>query len=87
MYYVYILKSCTNQHMYIGYTENLRARLSDHNNRKVVSTKANVPYNLVYYEAYRSKSDALKRENRLKRYNQTYTRLKGRISDSLAEQN
>ena len=73
--------------MYIGYTENLRARLSDHNNRKVVSTKANVPYNLVYYEAYRSKSDALKRENRLKRYNQTYTRLKGRISDSLAEQN
>ena len=36
MYYVYILKSDTEDWRYVGYTSDLRARLKDHNNGKVV---------------------------------------------------
>lgn len=86
MYYVYILKSTKNGQLYIGQSSDLKRRLSEHNAGLNVSTKAYVPYELVYYEAYRSNSDAVKRENKLKRFKQSYTRLKERIADSLREQ-
>lgn len=58
MYYVYILKSKIDNELYIGSTNDLKRRLSEHNAGKVMSTKARVPFNLIYYEAFKAESDA-----------------------------
>lgn len=66
-YYTYILKSSkTNKH-YIGYTYNLESRLEKHNSGNSKSTKSGIPWHMVYFEEYDSKSDAIKRENEIKR--------------------
>lgn len=67
MFYVYILKSLQDGKMYIGYTEDLRRRLSEHNKGLSKSTKGRKPFELIYYEAYMSNSEAQTREMRLKR--------------------
>lgn len=68
MFYVYILKSEQNGDLYVGSTTDLRVRFHQHNNRKVTSTKAYVPWRLVYYEAYRDKRDITRRERQLKNH-------------------
>jgi putative endonuclease len=66
MYYVYLLKSGWDGHLYIGYTKDLRKRFQDHQNGKVPSTKSRVPLELVFYESYKSMADAKRREKYLK---------------------
>ena len=66
MYYMYILRSFKNNDVYVGYTGDLKARFKLHNSGKVKSTKSNRPWVLIYYEAYKNKSDATKREIELK---------------------
>lgn len=66
MHYVYILKSEVDGRIYVGFSSDLRARLLRHNSRRVRSTKAYAPWKLIYYEAYRAKGDATKREKQLK---------------------
>lgn len=83
MYYVYILKSKKDKRLYIGYTNNLIERLAMHNAGKVTATKYRIPLGLVYYEAYRSRKDARKRERMLKLYSKAWAQLKRRIRDSI----
>ena len=83
MFYVYILKSKKDGKLYIGYTSNLRIRISQHNKGENKSTAHRRPFFLVYYEAFSIKSDALKREKNLKQFKNSYKKLKDRISDSL----
>jgi putative endonuclease len=52
--------------LYTGYTRNLRKRVSEHNNKKVFSTKGRGPFRLIYYEACIDKDDAKAREVYLK---------------------
>jgi putative endonuclease len=66
MFYVYILKSTINKDLYIGYSEDLKRRLMEHNSGNVRATKPNRPWILIYYEAYKDKRDASKREKHLK---------------------
>lgn len=66
MYYVYVLKSLKNNDLYIGFSANLRQRYKKHNAKRVKSTKGYAPWELVYYEAYRDRKDATKRERQLK---------------------
>lgn len=82
MFYVYVLKSQANGDIYIGYTDNLRRRFKEHNLGKSLSTKVYRPWELVYYEAYRTKSDATKREIRLKMH-AVKKELVSRIIESL----
>ncbi len=65
-YYVYVLKSIKDSKLYIGYTEDLKKRIKEHWGGKVLSTKTRMPVELVFYEAYRNKYDALRREKYLK---------------------
>ncbi len=65
-YYVYVLRSTNKDFMYVGITSDLVKRLGEHNSNKVKSTKADSPYELIFYEAYRDKSDAYRREKYLK---------------------
>ena len=83
MYYIYILKSLKNSSIYTGFTPDLKRRFKLHNTKKVESTKRFAPWNLIYYEAYKSKDDAIKRERALKLHAKALGQLKRRIKDSL----
>jgi len=72
MYYVYIIKQATGS-LYIGYTTDLRRRLKEHKLKLV---------DLIYYEAYKSKEDAIQREQQLKEYKSAWGQLKKRITKS-----
>lgn len=50
-YYVYILESQNYQELYIGYTDDLRKRIKEHNQGLNKSTKPYLPWKLIYYEA------------------------------------
>lgn len=52
--------------LYTGYTNDLRARFSKHNARRVRATKTRAPFKLVYYEAYLDEWDARERETYFK---------------------
>ncbi|MDP2972070.1 MAG: GIY-YIG nuclease family protein [Deltaproteobacteria bacterium] len=66
MYYVYVLRSHFDGKLYIGYTVNLRNRLREHQGGDVISTKPRRPFELIFYEAYKSKEDAKRRERYFK---------------------
>jgi putative endonuclease len=82
VYYVYVLKSITAEKLYFGYTKDLKKRLAEHNAGETTSTKG-FQWKLVYYEAYTSKSDAMRRERKLKSHGQAMRWLKERIKESL----
>lgn len=62
MYYVYILKSEKDNKLYIGYSTDLKKRFSEHQSGNVSSTRPRRPFELVFYEAYKSMKDAKRRE-------------------------
>lgn len=66
MFFVYVLYSTSLHRRYIGKTENVDRRLSEHNNGLSTWTKKGIPWKLIYYEAYLLPSDATKRELFLK---------------------
>ena len=84
MFYVYMLKSNKDNSTYTGYTNDLKRRFVEHNERKNISTKHKAPFELIYYEAYKSESDAKYREKQLKRFAQGNKALKDRLKNSLA---
>ncbi|MFA6382789.1 MAG: GIY-YIG nuclease family protein, partial [Candidatus Buchananbacteria bacterium] len=62
-YYVYILESeLVDKELYIGYTNDLRKRLTQHNSGSSQSTKRYLPWKLIYYEACIDINDAKRRE-------------------------
>lgn len=66
-YYVYILTNWNNKVLYIGVTNNLTRRLSEHENKtnEVFTQKYNVN-KLVYYEYTTDIITAITREKQLK---------------------
>jgi putative endonuclease len=62
MYYAYILRSLSDDNFYYGHSETLDKRLDEHNKGKVRSTKSRRPFILYYYEQFKTKSEAAKRE-------------------------
>lgn len=66
MNYVYILK-CADNSLYTGWTNNLDKRIKAHSNGKGAKyTKARLPIELVYFEEYQDKREAMKREYAIK---------------------
>jgi len=66
MHYVYILK-CKDETLYTGYTNDLKNRIKVHNSGKGAKyTRCRLPVELVYYEEYETKSEAMKREYYIK---------------------
>ena len=66
MYTVYVLKSLATGQFYTGQTENLSRRLKEHNEGLSEYTKGRGPWELVYYEEYETRSEAMSREKFLK---------------------
>ncbi len=65
-FYVYVLESKRNKQWYIGSTGNLVRRVKEHNLGLNQSTKAYIPWRLIYYEATLNQQDAKRREYYLK---------------------
>ena len=63
---VYVLQSAKDGGLYIGFTTDLTRRLEEHNAGTSAATAPRRPFELVFCEHYRSKSDALRRETYLK---------------------
>ncbi len=62
MYYVYLLKSKKDNKLYVGLTNDLKKRFTEHNRGLSRSTMYRRPLTLIYYEAYLSTKDAQIRE-------------------------
>lgn len=64
--YTYIVK-CSDETLYTGWTNNLKKRLEAHNSGKGAKyTKTRRPVELVYFEEYDTKQEAMKREYAIK---------------------
>ena len=63
---MYALKSLKDGRIYVGFTGNLEKRLNEHNSGKTSSTKAWVPWELLYSEKVSTRIEARKREKYLK---------------------
>lgn len=83
MFYTYLLKSKKDHQFYIGSTNDLKRRFQEHNNGMVRATKSRIPFELIYYEAYKSEKDARNREHNIKLRANAFNQLKRRIIDSL----
>lgn len=66
MYYTYVLKSGKDGKLYVGWTDNLKYRVDQHNKGMVEATKYRRPLTLEYYEACKTKSKAIAREKYFK---------------------
>ena len=67
MNYTYIIK-CKDNSLYTGWTNNLEKRIEAHNTGKGAKyTKARLPVELVYYEEFETKEDAMRREYAIKK--------------------
>lgn len=66
MNYTYIVR-CRDGTLYTGWTNNLEKRIEAHNSgRGARYTKARRPVELVYYEEYETKEEAMSREYAIK---------------------
>ena len=63
---VYAIKSMSRNYIYVGMTNNLPRRFSEHNKRENKSTKAYTPFALIYDEEFSDRALARLRERYLK---------------------
>jgi putative endonuclease len=71
-FYVYIIQSELDNSFYKGFTTNYLNRLDEHNLGFSDYTSRKRPWKLVYVEEFPSKTEALKKEIRLKKQNTKY---------------
>jgi len=83
MYYVYVLKSLKDSNLYTGYTSDIDARILEHHQGLVKSTKNRQPLKLIYYECFLSETDARSEEKYLKSGGKAKTELKLKLKKSL----
>ena len=66
-FYVYMLKSVGRKSVtYVGYTNNLKKRLTLHNTSKGAKFTRGRKWKLIYKEKYKSKKEAISREYYIK---------------------
>ena len=66
MYSTYILWSDKLQKYYIGHTDNLSRRMTEHNTGKSKYTKLGKSWTLMYHEEFTTKAEAMEREQEIK---------------------
>ena len=78
-HYVYILKSIKFSNItYVGWTNNLKKRLKKHNSGKGAKFTRGRKWNLIYYETFSSKKDAMKREFYIKKNRKLRNKIKNK---------
>ena len=81
MFFVYVLKSLKDGTTYIGSCQDIELRLVQHNQGKTKSIKHKLPMELIYFEAYLTRTLARKREIELKKNSYAKEQLFKRIFD------
>jgi putative endonuclease len=66
-FFVYILQSMKDFSFYVGQCDDLDGRMSQHTDRLSKYTSAKVPWKLVYFERFPTRSEAIKREVAIKK--------------------
>lgn len=86
MHYVYLIQHELSGDLYVGSTDNPTRRLQEHNaqGRKFTSRHSGA-WQYIYLEVFRSKSDALSREKKLKAHAKGKQELLKRLKSSLLE--
>ena len=65
--YTYILK-CADETLYCGWTNDLEKRIDAHNSGKGAKyTRSRLPVELIYYEEFETKEEAMSREYHIKK--------------------
>lgn len=67
MFYFYVLKSEKDGSYYVGYTKDLKDRLNRHNLSQSISTRARIPWEVIYFEKFNNKIGAIRRERQVKK--------------------
>lgn len=81
MNYTYIVR-CSDGTLYTGWTNDLKKRIEMHNSGKGAKyTKVRCPVELVYYEAFETKEEAMSREWHIKRLSRSEKRKLIEASD------
>ena len=89
--YTYIVQ-CSDGTYYTGWTNNIKKRIDTHNRKKGAKyTRTRVPVQLVYFESFETKEEAMSREYRIKKMSRKQKEemirtfdLKGQAQSSLA---
>jgi putative endonuclease len=66
MFYVYAIQNEKDGRVYVGFTQDLQKRLSEHNLGRTSSTKFYIPWKIIYFELCKNRMDARTREKYLK---------------------
>ena len=78
-YYVYMLKSKGVKSVtYVGYTKNIKKRISLHNSGKGAKFTRGRNWRLIYKEIFKSKSKAISREYYIKKNRTLRNKIKNR---------
>ena len=73
LYHCYILTNKNRTVLYIGYTEDVKRRLEQHQNGTATSfTKKYSVIDLIYLEKFKDKKEAKKREKQLKNWHKEW---------------
>ena len=80
-YYVYLIGSLKNSKVktYVGYTNNIKKRLSLHNTGKGAKSTRGRTWHLLYYQKYNSKKEAMTEEYNLKKNKNKRADIKSRF--------
>ena len=62
MFYVYVLRSEKTGRRYVGSTQDVQARLQQHNSGQSLATKHGVPWRLTHQEEFVTRAKAVRRE-------------------------
>jgi putative endonuclease len=66
--FLYILQSEATGRFYVGSTDDLQRRLSEHQRGHTLSTRGRGPWKLAYREGFATLIDARRRESEIKRW-------------------
>ena len=84
-YFVYMLKSLGKETVtYVGYTKNLKKRISLHNNNKGAKFTRGRKWKLIYKEKYSSKKEAISREYYIKNNKTLRNKIKNENFNTIA---
>ena len=66
MYYTYVIKGLNNDFYYKGHCEDIKKRLLQHNTGATDSIKMYRPFEMVCYETFETREEAIRREKYFK---------------------
>lgn len=66
MFFVYAIKSTIRNYIYVGLTNNIERRITEHNKGENRSTKPYKPFLLIYSEEWETREQARRREKYFK---------------------